>query len=164
MPTIISAFYLLSTTFRRGLVICGKEYWYKNYFSKETKTNYVLFCASAWKIVNFLSFKRKQNRPKKFSNEVCCSGTKKHLRQCLNLCRYRNSLIDHAISFNKRHCSKTATSIQKNKCYVTIPYYCELPYKTKRIVQYYHISTQFTPVNALKNSLVHSIDKQRKKP
>ena len=46
---------------------------------------------------------------------------RKHLRQCLNQCGYKNSIIDHAINVDKRHNTKTATSVQKNKCYVTLP-------------------------------------------
>ena len=78
----------------------------------------------------------------------------KHLHQCLNQCGYKNSIIDHAISFNKRHDTKTATSMQKNKCYVTLPYYGELYDKKKQILQGYDISTQFT--------LVHPNDKEQK--
>ena len=50
----------------------------------------------------------------------------RHLRQCLNLCGNGNSIIDRAISSNKPHNSKSATSIEKNKCYVTLPYQGEL--------------------------------------
>ena len=46
-----------------------------------------------------------------------------HLRQCRKQCGHKNSIVDHAINFNKRHNTKTATSIQKNKCYATLPYY-----------------------------------------
>ena len=49
----------------------------------------------------------------------------KHLRHCLNQCGYKNSIIDHAINHNKSHNTKTTTSIQRNKCYVTLPYYYE---------------------------------------
>ena len=31
----------------------------------------------------------------------------KHLRQCLNQCGYKNSIIDHAINPNKRHNART---------------------------------------------------------
>ena len=85
----------------------------------------------------------------------------KRLRQYLNQCGYKNSIIDHAISFNKRHYSKTATQIQKNKCYVTLPYYGELSENMKIIIQDYDISTQFTAVNTLKNSKVHPKGKQQ---
>ena len=88
----------------------------------------------------------------------------KHLCQCLNQCGYMNSIIDHANNFNKCHNSKTATSIQKNKCYVTLPYNGELSEKMKQIFQDYDISMQFTAVNTLKNSLVHPKDKQQQKP
>ena len=82
----------------------------------------------------------------------------KHLRKSLNQCGYKNSIIDHAISFNRRHNTKTATSIQKNKRYVTLPYYGELSDKMK----HYDISTLFIPVNTLNNFLVHPKDKQKK--
>ena len=49
--------------------------------------------------------------------------------KCLNQCGYKSSKIDHAINFNKRRNAKTATSVQKNKCYVTVPYYGELSEK-----------------------------------
>ena len=42
----------------------------------------------------------------------------KHLHQSFNQCCYRNSIIDHAISFNKHHNTEAATSIQINKCYL----------------------------------------------
>ena len=45
----------------------------------------------------------------------------KQLRQSLNQCGYKNSTIYHAIGSNKRHNTKTVTSIRKNKCYVTPP-------------------------------------------
>ena len=47
---------------------------------------------------------------------------------------------------------KTATSIQKSKCYVSPPYYDELSEKMKRIYQDYYISTQITAVNTLMKS------------
>ena len=50
----------------------------------------------------------------------------RHIRQCQNQCGYKNSIIDHAINLSKRHNIKTATSVQKNKCYATLPYYGEL--------------------------------------
>ena len=78
-----------------------------------------------------------------------------HLRQSLNQCGYRNSIINHAISFNKRHNTKTDTSIQKNKCYVSLPYKGELSEKMKQLFQDYDISTMFRAVCTLKNSLVH---------
>ena len=53
----------------------------------------------------------------------------KHLHQCLNQCGYKNSINDHAINVNKHHNTKTTTSIQKNKCYVTLLYYGELSKK-----------------------------------
>ena len=52
-----------------------------------------------------------------------------HLRQYLNQCGHKNSIIDHAINVNKRHNAKTATSTHKNKCYVALPYNGELPEK-----------------------------------
>ena len=55
----------------------------------------------------------------------------KHLRQSLNQCGYKNSIINHAISYNKSHNSKTATLIQKNKCYVAVPYHGELSEEVK---------------------------------
>ena len=85
----------------------------------------------------------------------------KNLHKCLNQCGYKNSIIDHTINFNKRHNTKTATSIQKNKCYTTLQYYVELSEKMKRISQDYYISTQLTAVNTLRNSLVHPKDKQQ---
>ena len=86
----------------------------------------------------------------------------KHLRQCLNQCSSKNSIIDHAINFNKRHNTKTTTSIQKNKCYVAFLHYGVLSENMKRIFQDYDNSTQFTAVITLKNSLVHHRDKQQK--
>ena len=86
----------------------------------------------------------------------------KHLHQYLNQRGYRNSIIDYVINLNKRHNTKTATPIHKNKCYVTLPYYGELPEKMKRIFQDNDISTQLTAVNTLKNFLVHPKDKQQK--
>ena len=84
----------------------------------------------------------------------------KHLDHCLNQCGYKNSIIDHAINFNNRHNRKTATSIQKHKCYDTLPYYGELSEKVKKIHDY-DISMQFTAVSTLKNSLVYPNDKQQ---
>ena len=37
----------------------------------------------------------------------------RHLRQSLNQCGHRNSIIDHTISFSRRHKNKTATTIEK---------------------------------------------------
>ena len=85
----------------------------------------------------------------------------KRLCQYLNQCGYKNSIIGHAISFNNRHNTKQATSIQKNKCHVTLPYYGEPSEKMKQISLDYDISMQFTPVSTLKNSLVHPKDKQQ---
>ena len=45
----------------------------------------------------------------------------RYLRQSLSQCGHKNSIIEHAISLNKRHYTKTATPIHKNKCYVTPP-------------------------------------------
>ena len=39
----------------------------------------------------------------------------KHLRQCLNQCGCKNSIIFHANNFNKRRNPQTATIIRKNK-------------------------------------------------
>ena len=58
---------------------------------------------------------------------------------------------------------KTAISIQKSRCYVTLPYYGELNEKMMPIFQDYDISTQLTPVSTLTNSLVHPKDNQRKR-
>ena len=84
-----------------------------------------------------------------------------HLRQSLNFCCYNNSTIDHAISFNKCHNTKTATSILKDKHYVALPYYGELSDTMKLICKDYDTSPQFTAVKMLKNSLVHPKDKQQ---
>ena len=83
----------------------------------------------------------------------------KHLRHSLNHRGIRNSIIDHAIVFNERHTTKTATSIQKNKCYVTPPCYGEISGEKKRFFLYYDISMQFTPVDTSKKSVLHPKDK-----
>ena len=69
-------------------------------------------------------------------------------------------MIDHAISFNKRHNTKIATSIQENKCYAILPYYGELSVKKKKFKDT-DISTRIAPVNTLRNTLVHPKDKQQ---
>ena len=44
-----------------------------------------------------------------------------HLRQCRKQCGHKNSIIDHAINFSKRHGAKTAISI--NQVYFQINMY-----------------------------------------
>ena len=68
----------------------------------------------------------------------------KHLRHSLNLCGYKNSIIDHAIRLNKRHNTKIAISIQKSKCYFTPPYHGEPSVKIKGIFQDDDVQTQFS--------------------
>ena len=87
----------------------------------------------------------------------------KQLRQSLNQCGYKSSMIYHAIRLSKHHNTKTATSIQKNICHSTLQYYGELSDNMKRIFQDYDISMQLAiPANTLRNSLAHPKDKHKK--
>ena len=63
--------------------------------------------------------------------------------------------------FHKPHITIISISIQKNKCYFTLPYHGELTDKMKQIFLHYHISTHFTPINTLMNALVHPRDGQK---
>ena len=57
---------------------------------------------------------------------------------------------------------KQAQRYRKNiVCYYSVSW--KLSEKMKRILKDYDISTQFTPVNALKNAPIHPSDKQKKR-
>ena len=74
------------------------------------------------------------------SNSDDMLSEQEHLCQSLNL---KNSIIYHAISINILHSCRTVTLIQKNKCYVILPYYGELSEKMK-FFKDYDIYTVYT--------------------